>query len=255
MRMHADGARWGNLPDTVGKDRPRAARYRGSMKQILLPLALTLVAAPAAAQPGTSAYQALVADVERLESVRSIRTLQRAYGFFVDRALWAEAADLFTDDATMELGQDGVYVGRDRIHAYLARYHAGPQGPREGLAFGQLNEQMQLQPLITLSADGKTARARWRQWSMTGQFQKSAEWADWILENSYRREDGVWKISGFRAYLVYRAPYALGWARLREKATPPSAASRELPPDRPPTSTFRPFPAADSAPMHPGADQ
>ena len=224
------------------------------MKRIILSLAICLAATPAAAKPPQSAYRALVDEVERLESVRSIRTLQRAYGFFVDRALWAEAADLFTADGTMEMGQDGVYVGRDRIHAYLARYYAGPQGPREGLGFGQLNEQMQLQPLITLSPDGMTARARWRQWSMTGQFQNSAEWADWILENSYSREDGVWKISGFRAYLTYRAPYATGWARLQERTTAPSAAARDLPPDRPPTSVHRPFPAADSVPMHAGLE-
>ncbi len=42
-----------------------------------------------------------------------------AYGYYLDEALWDELADLFTEDATIEYGRDGLYRGKDRIREYL----------------------------------------------------------------------------------------------------------------------------------------
>src|SRR5437762_2963224 len=52
----------------------------------------------------------LAAQIDRLEASRAVKHLQRAYGFYMDRALWRETADLFAPDATLEIGADGVYV-------------------------------------------------------------------------------------------------------------------------------------------------
>jgi hypothetical protein len=70
----------------------------------------------------------LTARVEVLEGTRAIKNLQRAFGFYVDRGLWGEAADLFADDGTIEIGIDGVYQGRERIEEYLRRLHGGQEG-------------------------------------------------------------------------------------------------------------------------------
>ena len=50
----------------------------------------------------------LTSRVERLEGHRAVKKLQRAFGYYVDRGLWGEAADLFADDGTIEIGLDGV---------------------------------------------------------------------------------------------------------------------------------------------------
>src|SRR5687767_5508849 len=63
----------------------------------------------------------LQSQVEQLEAARSVKHLQRAYGYYTDRALWGEVADLFATDGTVELGADGVYAGRTRIREYLTR--------------------------------------------------------------------------------------------------------------------------------------
>src|SRR5690606_25783922 len=60
----------------------------------------------------------------RLASHEAIERLQRAYGYFTDKGLWAAAADLFADTGTWEWGQSGVYRGRERIAAALA--HRAP---------------------------------------------------------------------------------------------------------------------------------
>src|SRR5690606_31266085 len=64
-------------------------------------LACLLTQAPCLAQSSTNAeIDALTARVEKLEGTRAIKKLQRAFGFYVDRGLWPDAADLFSDDGT-----------------------------------------------------------------------------------------------------------------------------------------------------------
>src|SRR5687768_18114266 len=65
---------------------------------------------------------------ERIEDVNAIEQLQAAYGYYVDRALWDEVADLFADDGTAEIGLDGVYVGKARVREYLHALGGGRQG-------------------------------------------------------------------------------------------------------------------------------
>jgi hypothetical protein len=213
---------------------------------------LALIATPAAGQTAADARLAreidgLSAQVDRLEATRAIKTLQRAYGYFVDRALWGEAADLFADDGTIELGADGVYVGKGRIHDYLKRLGGG----REGLRYGQLNEHMMLQPVVDVAADGRSAKARWRDWMMLGQFQQHAEWGDGIMENSYVKEGGVWKIASVHLFTNFVVPYAEGWARAKPAADDwRSETAKALPPDRLPTVAYRPFPDAYVPPFH-----
>ncbi|MEH3105781.1 MAG: nuclear transport factor 2 family protein [Sphingomonas fennica] len=190
---------------------------------------------------------ALTIRVERLEGARAVRKLQRAFGFYVDRGLWQEAADLFADDGTIEIGIDGVYAGRPRIAAYLKALHGG----QDGLAYGQLNEWVTLQPVIDVAADGLSAKARWRDLGMLGQYKQHAEWRDGLYENDYVREGGIWKIRRLHLYVNFVAPYEKGWARLKPgEGLAVSAAARAMPPDRPPTVRYTPFPAAQLPPFH-----
>jgi len=203
-------------------------------------LALLMIAAPAQAQSIDTQIEQLTERVERLEGARAVRKLQRAFGFYVDRGLWGEAADLFADDGTIEIGIDGVYQGKDRIREYLRRLHGG----QEGLIYGQLNEWVTLQPAIAVAADGMSATARWRDHGMLGQYTSHAEWRDGIYENTYVREGGVWKIKSLHLYVNFVAPYERGWARLRgSEGLAQSEASKAFPPDRGPTESYDPFPA------------
>src|SRR5882724_860211 len=49
---------------------------------------------------------------------------------------------------------DGVYVGKQRVREYL--YVLG--GGRQGLAAGVLDEHLQVMPVISVAADGLTAK-------------------------------------------------------------------------------------------------
>lgn len=208
---------------------------------------LILAAVPATAQPAIDReVDALTLRVQKLEAARAVKKLQRAFGFYVDRGLWDEAADLFASDGTIEVGMDGVYAGKTRIRDYLKRLH----GNQDGLIYGQLNEWVTLQPVVNVAADGRTAQARWRDLGMLGQYKKHAEWRDGIYENDYVKEDGVWKIKSLHLYVNFLAPYEKGWTRLKAgEGLVQSQTSKDFPPDRPPTATYKSFPDAEVAPF------
>ena len=218
--------------------------------RLLLAALLLAVPVPAIAQMSETQVRAeaaaLTRRVEVLEGSRAIRNLQRAFGFYVDRGLWADAAALFAADGMIEIGADGVYQGPQRIEEYLRRLHGG----QEGLIYGQLNEWVTLQPAIVVSDDAMSATARWRDLGMLGQYRSHAEWRDGIYENTYVREGGVWKISSLHLYVNFVAPYAQGWARLAEgEGLARSPASADFPPDRPSTEVPAPFPAVQVPPF------
>ena len=219
------------------------------MKPLALLAALALlVPASASAQASVDREIAeLTQRVERLEGHRAVKKLQRAFGYYVDRGLWSEAADLFADDGTIEIGLDGVYVGGERIAEYLKRLHGG----QEGLVYGQLNEWVTLQPSISVAADGRSATARWRDLGMLGQYKKHAEWRDGIYENTYvRGADGIWRIGSLHLWVNFEVPYEKGWARLKPgEGVRRSQASLDFPPDRGPSATYGAFPAVQVPPF------
>jgi hypothetical protein len=173
----------------------------------------------------------------QLEDLNAIERLQHAYGYYVDKGLWDDVANLFADDGTLELGLDGVYVGKARVRAYL--YALG--GGRQGLVEGELNEHMQVMPVITLAPDGLTAKARWRAIIMTGELGGDALWGEGPYENTYVKEDGVWKIETLHWYDALLVPYATGWQTTPDP-TGGKFVSATLPPDRPPSVEYKTWP-------------
>ena len=171
-------------------------------------------------------------DAASLESAQQIENLQGAYGYYIDKGLWDQAAELFSTDATYEYGQRGVYVGRDRIRAALGLF--GPQG----LDPGQLNNYMMLQPMIDVAANNNSAKARWRS-DIQLHAQGKAYWGEGTYENEYARVDGVWKISKLHFYVTMLADYDKGWVAGN---IPMEGQSAQMPPDRPPTEVYQSLP-------------
>jgi hypothetical protein len=193
-----------------------------------------------------TSLDALEREVQQLEDVRAVKTLQRAYGYYTDRALWSEVADLFADDATLELGADGVYAGKPRILEYLRRLGGG----RDGLSYGELHEHLQLQPVVHIDKDGQHAKARWRDVGMLGQYGKSAAWSEGVFENEYVKRNGVWMIQSAHLYVTFVAPFELGWARLKPADDWRTQVAKDFPADRPPTVRYGQFPQVQVVPFH-----
>jgi len=167
--------------------------------------------APSEDGAALSALQGRIAALEQRKTLvadsNDIERLQAAFGYYFDRGLWDEVAALFAEDGTIEVARDGVYVGKARVREYL--YALG--GGHAGLAEGRLSEHLQVMPVITLAADGSSAKARWRGIVLEGDFGRDAFWGEGPYENEYVKEAGVWKIKTLHWYQALYVPYAGGW--------------------------------------------
>jgi hypothetical protein len=69
-----------------------------------------------------------------------------------------------------------------------------------------------------------------------------------VYENTYVKEDGVWKIKSDQVFNTYFVPYAVGWKDSQPR--PPPGITATNPPDAPPTHPFEMYPSAFLPPFH-----
>ncbi len=236
-------------------DRPREAACEGFPAACIAPfhyanpgtpaggLAWTTVDLPAATKRGNDRDRAadLARRAQRLEDQQAVENLQRIYGYYYNRRMWDDVADLFADDGTIEMGLRGVYVGKSRVRQFLNLL--GPAG----LEDGDLNDHVQLQILVDVAPDGRTAKARSRELNMTGVYESHGEWSEGVYENTFVKENGLWKFESLHYFPTFISDYDAGWAKDAKSVPKPSA---ELPPDHPPTSTYAIYPKAHIPPYH-----
>lgn len=182
---------------------------------------------------------ALRAQARQALDFQAICNLQAAYGYYVDKGLWDQAAELFAEDGSLELAGRGVYRGRERIRAYL--HHLPPYG------HGMLYNHMQLQPVIHVDPVAGTAKARWRSFMMVGLLGREARWGEATYENEYRRVDDTWRISLLHGYMNIYVEYDEGWNKGGVKLL---RSIEGLQPDAPPTIDYETFPSPFVAPFH-----
>lgn len=179
---------------------------------------------------------ALSARIERLQDVSDVEKLPRYYSYYVDKMQWRSVADLFAEDGTLEIGGRGVFLGREGAYRYL---HVGfGPGPRDGIIMDHQN----LQPLVTIHDDGKTAEARAIAFVMGG-----AGWGHVYYENDYVKEDGVWKMSKLHGPFNMYCSYKIGWV---DETTINNRPLPRVLPDMPSTVNYLTYPNYYVEPYH-----
>lgn len=218
----------------------KVMQFRG-LAAVFAVMALTSSAADAQqpAQPLTAQQriEALGRRIGRLRDANEVEALQHTYGFFVDKAMWSEIADLFAKDGTYEIGGRGVFVGPARVLQYL-RVGMGTEHPVEG----RLINHMQLEAVTTIDPEGRTAHMRMKAFVMS-----NGGWGDVIYENEYVKENAVWKIAHVHAPFVMYTSHE-GWAHSATPNTRPD--SFPPPPDRLPTVVYLTYPSPYIVPFH-----
>lgn len=168
---------------------------------------LTLAAPTVRAADDMLKVARLALEVQRAEDLRAVKKLQISYAQYLQFGLWNQAASLFTDDAEFLCASDDI-KGRAAIeNFFLIKWGTG----REGLPVGGLHTLLEDTPVLNLSTDGETAKGRWHEFLMAGQFGERARWEQGISENEYLKDKGVWKISRINYYLESAGPYQTGW--------------------------------------------
>ena len=179
----------------------------------LAPVAAVEAQAPSASQPApqSQSLDAFARDVDRVESIREVKNLQRSYAQYAQFGLWNAMGELFADD--------GVYIfdgqvklaetasGPEAIAGYLrARYGGGS----EGAAADRLSTFLVENPIVNLSEDGESAKGRWNVMIFHGK-QGAGLFEGGIFENEYVRENGVWKFARLHYYPQFDGPFDTGW--------------------------------------------
>jgi len=165
----------------------------------------TLLPDRVAATPRTRAELDREATLLLFES--EAQNVFNAYGYYLDRGMYDDIADLFASDAVIEVAGQGTWRGPDGMRRYLARFG------EPGLDEGELNDRPLLMPLASISADGSSALVRAVELGMTGQHGGEGFWSAAIQSALLRRgEDGKWRIALLHYSPLMRADYEKGWA-------------------------------------------
>jgi len=198
-----------------------------------------------------------------LEDLNAIRRLHNAYGYYIDYNRPEDITKLFADDGEV-IFLSGIYRGHDSIYRlygtwFQTFFTQGQPGP----VYGFLLDHFQMQDIITVAPDRKTAKGRFRAVLLGGnhetrdyhpeglpeQFMEAG-----IYENDYVRQDGVWKIKRLDYQVQWQAEYELGWGRTVAHLQPAAKTYPEDPngPDEllPPEQVRKTWPYRVDAPMH-----
>jgi hypothetical protein len=169
-------------------------------------LALALAGAARAAPPPAGDLSELARAVDRAESVRAVKDLQRTYAQYSQFGLWGAMAGLFSQGATADFGDGTELRGQGTIAAALTA-----ESGREGLRPGQVHTQLIEEPLVNLAPDGEHAQGRWYGFYLLADGKGAASLEGGVYENDYVREAGRWRIAALRFHPQYAGPYETGW--------------------------------------------
>ncbi|KAF7552067.1 hypothetical protein G7Z17_g4584 [Cylindrodendrum hubeiense] len=169
-----------------------------------------------------STIKSLQRTVEKLAAESEVRKLHHKYGYYLDKCLYQEVVDLFSDrpDAYVQF-LNGRFVGKDSIsRLYVKRFAQRFVGGRNGPIEGWLLDHLLAQDIVDLEPGTNIAKFRGRTLMSAGTHNNMpAEypgghrqwWEGGIYENEYIKEDGVWKIFRLRYYPFWHGTFEAGW--------------------------------------------
>ena len=172
-----------------------------------------------------AAIAKLTRQVGVLEDIHAIRRLQHLYGYFIDKCLYDETVDLFDEDGEVRF-MGGIFKGKTGVRRlYVGRFRKNFTNDFNGPVRGFLLDHPQLQDVIDVAPDRKTAKARARSLMQAGRHESETEsgqlprqwWEGGIYENEYVNHDGVWKIKVLDYNPLWHGTFEKGWAH-----TPPN---------------------------------
>jgi carotenoid cleavage dioxygenase len=170
----------------------------------------------------------LSAQVGNLLDTQAVRDLQFKYGYYLDKCLYDEVVDLFTDDCEVHF-IGGIFRGKESARRlYCGRFRKNFTGGHNGPVQGYLLDHMMLQDIIDISPDGKLAYARLRVFMQAGRHHEYTDethplrqwWEGSLYENVYAKENGIWKMKVLNYRPVYHADFDKGWAYTKPHYVP-----------------------------------
>jgi hypothetical protein len=204
-----------------------------------------------------------------LEDTQAIRNLHYAYGYYIDKCLYEDVVDLFAENGEVHFF-GGIFRGKEQgvRRLYVGNFLQGFTGGKPGPVYGFLLDHPQMQDVIHVAPDRKTAKARFRCLMQAGAHESSPSakaaiakgekpmvwWEGGIYENSYVKENGVWKIQILNYNPLWHADYESGWGKSKmiydSNAAPKLYPENPIGPDAPMENPPKTWPNTSIVPFH-----
>jgi hypothetical protein len=170
-------------------------------------------------------------DDETNKDAQEVRKLQYKYGYYLDKCLYKEVVELYSDhpDTCVEfLG--GRYNGKDGVNRlYVGRFAKTFVNGRNGPVHGFLLDHPQMQGIIDINTEGTRAKGRFRSMMSAGTHESVKDthprglvqwWEGGIYENEYIKEDGTWRIFRLKYFPFWHATFEKGWSHTKPNYVP-----------------------------------
>ena len=173
----------------------------------------------------TQQVQALTQRLTNVEDRLAIERLQFSYGYYLDKCLYEEVVDLFADDGEVVFLR-GAFKSKESVaRLYIGRFRKKFTNDYNGPVFGFLLDHAQMQGIVTISDDGKSAKGRFRSMMQAGMHMMAGAdtrqwWEGGVYENEYVKVDGVWKIKRLNYRCAFHGTFENGWAYTKPNFVP-----------------------------------
>ena len=207
--------------------------------------AVLAAAVPAIAKPVFSGDKKMKTSVDSLsrqvailENEKSIRNLHKAYEDLLDKGMYNDVLNMFTDDAEVTYN-GGIFKGSRGVERlFCSNFSEGQTGKRIDPAPGFELNQEQLQDMVEVAMDRKSAKARFTYSIRVGSPMDSDSvlvqmarlhgegirkwWEGGVYDVSYVKDarDGNWKMKRLEYKTLSRADYSPGGSYAKPISVP-----------------------------------
>jgi hypothetical protein len=192
---------------------------------------LTGAIAPAAPRvPSRDRATRLKDDARRLArstAYDGVENVSTTYGEYADDFQWPQMAAIFGKHGTKQIPFAGYYTGADRIAHALFLEYGDEQPARSGIAF-----HWRIQPVIHVSADGRSARLRTYLFHPDTSKRQGSLFGAMYPDDHLILEDGIWRLWNLSLDEPYFSmpDWKSGWSGAKDRPAGPPAARAGLPP-------------------------
>jgi hypothetical protein len=189
-----------------------------------------------------------------VQDIEEIKKLQRIYGYYLEHWMAEDVIDLFSDspDVTV-IVRAGTFRGKEGIKRFFRHGKDVKLKMTKDPEF--LHQVMQLQGVVTVNPDGKTAKGRWYGFGANAFPQKGGKinsgWMNGTYENEYIKENGKWKILILHWCMTFHASWKNGFVDTAKQVEVDTMASPDFSPlkaDGPSEDTL--YPSGYMCPLH-----
>jgi hypothetical protein len=205
----------------------------------------------------------LEVQVTRLEDIQAIENLERIYGYYFDTRQMRNVVDLFSENHTdfVEIESHGRFFGKEGVKKMYLQAVGGqpdagkPEATARPRTAGGITVIIQLDGVVTINPDGKTAKGRWHTWlaesfpfaGRLGQY-----WLHGYYENEFIKENGQWFFTRLFWNTTFYTRFETGWL------VQPLVGFLPMPNPDLPMTAFYPYPSGYRFPYsfpHPVTDE